>query len=303
MADLVAAAERIHKAIQGLGTDDAALVHEVTSHTNEQLFKINLEYQKKYEKNLYEDIKGDTSGDYRDLLVALVMPIADYRAYVVRNAIRGAGTDEDALIDVFAPATKQEIADLKSSYEFTTGKILEKELADDLSGNFEKGILSLLHGFREPGANPAQAARDADEIYKKGEGKWGTDDAFFVKFFTTHSYEHLALVDAAYSNRYGHNLRTAIEKETSGYYKKLLQACVTQREVFYATRIHEAIKGLGTKDKVLIRIFALNNKREHLVNLKRVYQELFKESLVDAISGDTSGWYKKTFLGVLDRAV
>jgi hypothetical protein len=48
--------------------DDTALVHEITSHTNEQLFKINFEYQKKYEKTLVEAIKGDTSGDYRDLL-------------------------------------------------------------------------------------------------------------------------------------------------------------------------------------------------------------------------------------------
>lgn len=48
--------------------DDKALVTEITYHTNDQLFKINLEYQKKYEKNLYQAIKDDTSGDYCDLL-------------------------------------------------------------------------------------------------------------------------------------------------------------------------------------------------------------------------------------------
>jgi len=303
MGDAAEAAERIHKAVQGLGTDDTALVHEITSHTNEQLFKINFEYQKKYEKTLVEAIKGDTSGDYRDLLVSLVMPISDYRAYAVRKAIAGAGTDEEALIDVFAHASKQDITDLRTAYEFTTGKNLEKDLADDLSGNFEKGILSLLHCFREPGARPDQAGHDADELYKKGEGKWGTDDVFFIKFFTANSYEHIALVDAAYSNKYGHNLKTAIEKETSGFYKRLLKACATQRDQYFAERIYEAIKGLGTKDEVLIRIFALNNRIDHLTNLKRVYPQLHKESLVDAINGDTSGWYQKTLQGILNRPI
>jgi len=301
MTDYAESAERIHKAIQGLGTDDSALVHEITSHTNEQLFKINLDYQKKYEKNLFEAIKGDTSGDYRDLLVALVMPISDYRAFVARKAIAGAGTDEEALIDLFAHASKQDIIDLRTAYEFVTGKNLEKELADDLSGNFKKAILSLLHLFREPGANPAQAAHDAEELYKKGEGKWGTDDDYFVKFFTHNSYEHIALVDAAYNSKYGHSLKVAIEKETSGFYKRLLKALATQRDHYFASRIHDAIAGLGTKDEVLIRIFALNNKLEHLENLKTVYPQLYKESLVDAVSGDTSGWYKKTLVGILNR--
>jgi annexin A7/11 len=276
-------------------------VREVTQHTNEQLTKINLEYQKKYDKNLYQAIKDDTSGDYCDLLVSLVMPINDYRAFAIKEAIAGAGTDEDALIDIFAHASIQEITDFRKSYEFVTNKNLEKEIADDLSGNFKKGILSLLHLFRESGSDPSKALHDAEEIYKKGEGKWGTDDDFFVKFFTTKSFEHIAIVDAAYTQKYGHSLKVAIDKETSGHYCQLLKALVTPRYHYYAKRIHDAIAGLGTKDKLLQRILVLNNSYEHLNHLKRVYQELYKESLIDAIKGDTSGWYKETFVGILDR--
>jgi len=287
--------------VKGLGTDDKTLSKEIAYHTNEQLFKVNLEYQKKYEKNLFQAIKDDTSGDYCDLLVSLVMPINDYRAFVVRTAIAGAGTDEEALIDVFAHASKQEIIDLRTAFEFVTNKNLEKELADDLSGNFRKGILSLLHVFREPGADPSKATHDAEEIYKKGEGKWGTDDDFFVKFFTTKSFEHIELVDQAYIAKYGHPLKVAIDKETSGHYCKLLKALVTPRTHYYAKRIHDAIAGLGTKDEVLKRILVLNNDFERINRLKQVYPELYKESLIDAIKGDTSGWYRETFLGILDR--
>jgi len=297
----VESAERIHKAIKGLGTDDKALVQEITSHSNEELFKVGLEYQKKYGTTLYEAIKSDTSGDYCDLLISLVMPFSDYRAFAIRKAIAGAGTDEEALIDIFAHASKQEIVDFRTAYEFVTNKNLEKDIADDTSGNFKKGILSILHLFREPGANPATAQHDAEEIYKKGEGKWGTDDDFFVKYFTTHSYEHIQLVDFAYNAKYGHPLKVAIEKETSGSYCKLLKALVTQREVYWAHRLHEAIKGLGTKDQLLIRAFALNNTREKLAIIRQIYEQEHGESLIDAVRGDTSGNYRKTLLGVLER--
>jgi len=292
---------RIHDAIKGIGTNDKVLVEEITQHTNEQLFKINLEYQKKYEVTLYDAIKGDTSGDYQELLISLVMPVSDFRAYAIRKAIAGAGTDEDALIDIFAHATKEQITAARTAYEFVTNKNLEKDLADDLGGHFKKGILSLLHLFRETEVHPERVQKDADEIYAKGEGKWGTDDDYFVKFFTTHSYEHIALVDAAYGAKYGHSLKVAIEKETSGAYEKLLKALVTQPDKYYAKRIHDAIAGAGTSDKVLQRIIVLNNNHQALERIGAVYQSEHKESLMDAVKGDTSGWYRDTFVGLLQR--
>jgi len=295
---------RLRDAMKGLGTNDKVLVEEITQHTNEQLFKINLEYQKKYEVTLYDAIKSDTSGDYMDLLISLVMPISDYRAYAIRKAIAGAGTDEDALIDLFAHATKDQITAARTAYEYVTNKNLEKDLADDLSGNFKRGILSLLHLFREPGeVHPEKAQKDADEIYAKGEGKWGTDDDFFVKFFTTHSYEHIELVDAAYSSKHGHSLRVAIEKETSGSYERLLKALVTHPDKYWAKRIHEAVAGLGTKDKVLQRAFVLNNNHQALERINAIYQAEYKESLMDAVKGDTSSWYRETFVGLLRRTI
>jgi len=277
------------------------LVEAITSHTNEQLFKIGFEYQKKYETTLTDAISSDCSGDYKDLLVSVVMPVNDFRAFLLRKAIAGAGTDEDAVIDVLAHATNEQIAATKTAFAFVTNKSLEKELADDLSGNFKKAVLCLINCLRENTVNPSRAAADADEIYKKGEGKWGTDDDFFVKYFTTHCYEHIGYVDAAYAQKYGHSLRVAIQKETSGHYERLLKALATPPEIYYARRIHDAIDGLGTKDKVLQRIIVLNNSHDALQKIGAKYQEIYKESLIDAISGDTSGWYKETFMGILRR--
>jgi annexin A7/11 len=55
----------------------------------------------------------------------------------------------------------------------------------------------------------------------------GTDDSLFVKIFTTRSWWHLAAVDRFYRQLYGHSLRKAIKKETSGDYKLALLALST----------------------------------------------------------------------------
>ena len=49
-------------------TDDEKLVEVITHNTNEQLQAIQQAYKHHHSKTLIEDIKGDTSGDYRDLL-------------------------------------------------------------------------------------------------------------------------------------------------------------------------------------------------------------------------------------------
>ncbi|XP_022236303.1 annexin B9-like isoform X2 [Limulus polyphemus] len=65
-------AEKLHRAMKGFGTDDKALIRIVTSRCEIDMVQIKQEYQKLYEKTLEEAIIGDTSGDYRRLLVTLV---------------------------------------------------------------------------------------------------------------------------------------------------------------------------------------------------------------------------------------
>ena len=45
---------------------------------------------------------------------------------------------------------------------------------------------------------------------------WGTDDDFFVDFFTRHSFASLQAIDKAYQAKYKHSLEVAVKKETSG---------------------------------------------------------------------------------------
>jgi len=75
-------AKRVHQAIQGLGTNDFLLVHCFSQLSKPFLQEVKKEYTKLYKVTLEEDIKGDTSGDYRDLVLALLdLPESEKKNY------------------------------------------------------------------------------------------------------------------------------------------------------------------------------------------------------------------------------
>ena len=55
----------LRDALQGLGTNDIALIEIISSRSTSQLEAIQRAYTSMYKRNLHADIASDTSGDYR----------------------------------------------------------------------------------------------------------------------------------------------------------------------------------------------------------------------------------------------
>jgi len=65
-------AKELNSAISGAGTDDPKLIRLVVSRAEIDMENIKEEYEKLYNKTLELAIKGDTSGDYKQVLLALI---------------------------------------------------------------------------------------------------------------------------------------------------------------------------------------------------------------------------------------
>ena len=64
-------AKLVYKAIKGLGTDNTTLIRVLISRHEVDMPQIKQYYKQNYKKNMIEDIKDDTSGSYRKILVEI----------------------------------------------------------------------------------------------------------------------------------------------------------------------------------------------------------------------------------------
>jgi hypothetical protein len=66
------ASYEIHKAIDGLGTDEKALIDVICSKSNAEMAEIKEAYKRMYGKDMESSVKSDVSGYFKRLLVSLM---------------------------------------------------------------------------------------------------------------------------------------------------------------------------------------------------------------------------------------
>ena len=65
-------AKKLHDAMDGLGTNDEVLARVIVTRAECDMVQIKEAFHKNYNESLAKWIEDDTSGDYKDLLLALV---------------------------------------------------------------------------------------------------------------------------------------------------------------------------------------------------------------------------------------
>ena len=61
---------------------------------------------------------------------------------------------------------------------------------------------------------------------------------------------------------------------------------------YFATRVHHAVAGMGTNDKMLIRVLISRDEID-MPQIKAEYQRLYGRNMMGDIRSDTSGDYRK----------
>jgi len=303
--DGVADTEALYKCMKGLGTDDKTLSSIIGTRSREQLQLVKKVFQQKYGKTLESFIKGDTSGYYEDLLLALIDDKGEYDAKQVHEAIKGLGTDDDLLVHIICSRTNAELKALNEAYQRLYKVTAEKDVVGDTSGDYKAVLVAILKADRpETPVNVEQAKADAKALYDAGEGKFGTNEKVFIDILTHRSYPQLHAINYAYSQLTGHSLETGVAKETSGNFKKALLVLLTPKEEYFAKKLHKCISGLGTEDKNLIRVLSyLSNNRDLFKAVNAYYTHTYKHNIENDVKGDTSGWYLKTAVALIQNRV
>ncbi|MEQ2232917.1 hypothetical protein ILYODFUR_016420 [Ilyodon furcidens] len=288
----------LRKAIEGLGTTEKTLIEVLTQRSNAQRQLIGTAYQKATGRTLVADLKGETHGDFEDLLVALVTPPAVYDCHEVMKAMKGPGTTESTLTEIFASISNKQIKALSDVYHKETGRLLVQDLKSEVSGDYGKALLILAEGKRDesPNVDTAKAKADAKALYEAGEKKWGTDEEKFIDILCHRSVPQLRQTVIEYKSISKKTLQESIKSEMSGHLENLLVAivkCVENLPAYFAERLFKAMKGAGTTESTLTRILVSRSEID-LMDIKAEYKKMFGCTLYNQLESEVSGDYGKT---------
>ena len=298
-------ADALKKAFKGIGCDKKTIIDITVNRTFAQRMQIREAYKASYGRDLMKDLKSELHSHLEDGILALFTDPIEYDADELRGAMKGMGTNEDTLIEIIASRPPHVLKAIIAKFKEKYNRDLESDVKSETSGTLRKLLIALLQCSRSvnPNPNQAQCAQIAQEIYQAGEKKLGTDESIFNKYFCTLSPHELAAVSREYHKLTGHTILQAIDKEFHGDSKKTLRTIVyatLSPSEYFATRVKDAVKGLGTKDHLLIRVLVSRSETD-MPQIKQYYKQLYGKDMVADIKSDISGEYQNLFVQLVNK--
>ncbi|XP_051930349.1 annexin A6 isoform X2 [Hippocampus zosterae] len=295
-------AEALHSAMKGMGSDKEAILDLITSRSNAQRQEIIAAYKCNFGKDLIENLKYELTGKFERLIVSLMRTPPYHDAKEIKDALKGAGTNEQSLIEILASRNNKQIHDMVEAYKDAYGRNMEEDVIGDTSGHFKKMLVVLLQGTRDESGvvNADLVDQDAQDLYAAGEQQWGTDEAKFIMILGNRSVTHLRMVFDAYEKIAEKSIEQSIKSELSGDFERLMLAvvqCIRSVPMFFAKRLYKSMKGLGTDDNTLIRIMICRAEID-MLDIRECFRLGYEKSLYNMIKDDTSGDYKRTLLNL-----
>ena len=297
----------LRKAMKGLGTDEDLIISVLTNRNNEQRYMMKQRYQAIFNRDLIKDLKSELHGHFEDAVIALLDSPYELDCRGLYHAMHRPGTDEEALIEILATRPSYQLAQDKILFQKLYNKDLVNYVHSETSGHFRKILLALLqcqrHDFSYP-INQQELQMEAQQLYRGGAARWGTDESVFTRIFTTRSPTEIAVIAQIYQQIAGVDLYTSLKKEFSGSAEKALcgifYASINPPE-YFASRIRDAVKGAGTKDTNLIRII-VSRAEYDMAQIKQAYKKLYNRDLIADVKSDTHGDYEKVLVALLNKS-
>lgn len=294
--------DALEKAMKGMGTDEDAIIKVIAGSTNKRRLIMREAYQKKYKKNLMDELKSELGGKLQDLVLSLFLSPADHDATCVFKAMDGIGTNEEALIDILCTRNNYELKEISTRLTALFKKDLIEMLKDELSGSLLEVLSAIAKGRRrEKQADEAECKKYAELLYKTEAKKWESNQNILIPIFVECSIDEIKKIAELYEKLSKKPLLKIIEGSFSGDIKRMLSTivywCLNPTE-YFSTKIFEAIDGLGTNDKLLIRT-VVNRLEIDFKVIAKEYKQLYSKGLLEDIKEDTSGDYSKLFSELL----
>lgn len=209
-------------------------------------------------------------------------PAADSQA--LRAAMKGMGTDEQAIIDILITRSNAQRQQIKTFFETEFERDFIDDLKSELGGKFEDVIVALM-------APPVDFL--CKHLHNAMAGM-GTDEETLVEILCTKSNEEMQEIVTAYEAKYDRPLAEQMCSETAGHFRRLLTLIVTgvrdpkgsvdpEKAKEQAAELYAAGEAkLGTDEEVFNRVMA-HASFDQLCLVFEEYKQLTGQTIEQAI--------------------
>ncbi|KAJ1520227.1 hypothetical protein ONE63_004437 [Megalurothrips usitatus] len=221
--------KQLHKAMEGMGTNEHTLIEILCSRSNEDVQEIVNAYERLYDRPLAEHMCSETSGDFRRLLTLIVTGVrgsgvdagkAREQAEQLYGAGEGKlGTDEEVFNRILAHESFDQLRLIFEEYKNVSGRTIQQAVRDELGGELKEAISTIVDCVQNP------AAYFAERLHKAIAGA-GTDDETMIRIIVSRSEIDLADIKTEYERLYEKTLESAVKGECAGDYKRTLLALI-----------------------------------------------------------------------------
>ncbi|MED6141304.1 hypothetical protein PIB30_102062 [Stylosanthes scabra] len=141
-------ADILHEAIKDKNSSkDEEVIRILTTRSKIQLIATFNRYKDDHGIAITKKLSDEGSDDFHKAMDIAIRCIQDHKKYyekVLRNAMKGAGTNEEALTRVIVTRAEKDLNEIKEIYYKRNSVHLEHSVAKETSGDYKKFLLTLL---------------------------------------------------------------------------------------------------------------------------------------------------------------
>jgi len=218
---------------------------------------------------------------------------------VLRKAMKGFGTDEDAIIDVVANRTSAQLKEVITKFKVMHGRDLIKDLKSELKGKLETAVVGRFYLPRE---------FDAWCLRKAMKGM-GTDESTLADVICTKTNAEINAIKKAFKELFDRDLEKDVVSETSGDFRRMLvsilQGAREDKEADEdlakeeAKILHDAgAAKWGTDEDKFNQIFCLRSHPQIAMTCA-MYKKAYGADMLKVIDDEMSGNLQKCYEALL----
>nr|XP_035123672.2 annexin A8-like protein 1 isoform X1 [Callithrix jacchus] len=230
----------------------------------------------------------------------------DPDAETLCKAMKGIGTNEQAIIDVLTRRSNVQRQQIAKSFKAQFGKArgrldLTETLKSELSGKLERLIVALMY---------LPYRYEAKELHDAMKGL-GTKEGIIIEILASRTKKQLQEIMKAYEEDYGSSLEEDIQADTSGYLERIL-VCLLQGSrddvsgfvdprlaLQDAQDLHAAGEKIRGTDEMKFITILCTRSATHLLRVFEEYEKIANKSIEDSIKSETHGSLEEAMLTVV----